>query len=100
LIDKGTISGKIAKSVFDEMARTGKPPGFIVAEKGLVQITDAGVIEAAVSEVIASHPDEADAYRKGKTKLLGFFVGQIMQKTRGKANPKLVNALLKKKLDG
>ena len=98
LIDKGTISGKIAKTVFDEMAHTGKPPDSIVAEKGLVQITDTGIIEAAVSDVIASHPDEVEAYRSGKTKLLGFFVGQIMRATRGKANPKLVNALLKKML--
>jgi aspartyl-tRNA(Asn)/glutamyl-tRNA(Gln) amidotransferase subunit B len=99
LIDKGTISGKIAKSVFEEMAQTGKPPKLIVEEKGLVQISDTGVIETAVSEVISSHPGEVDAYRKGKTKLLGFFVGQIMKATRGKANPKLVNALLKKMLD-
>jgi aspartyl-tRNA(Asn)/glutamyl-tRNA(Gln) amidotransferase subunit B len=98
LINKGTISGKIAKSVFEEMAQTGKPPKLIVEEKGLVQITDTGVIETAVSEVISSHPDEADAYRQGKTKLLGFFVGQIMKETRGKANPKLVNELLKKML--
>ena len=100
LIYKKTISGKIAKTVFDEMAQTGKPPKTIVEEKGLVQITDAGVIEAAVSEVIASHPDEVEAYRNGKTKLLGFFVGQIMKATRGKANPKSVNELLQKMLDG
>ena len=99
LIEKDTISGKIAKSVFEEMAQTGKPPKQIVEEKGLVQITDTGVIETAVSEVISSHPDEVAAYRKGKTKLLGFFVGQIMKETRGKANPKLVNELLKKMLD-
>jgi aspartyl-tRNA(Asn)/glutamyl-tRNA(Gln) amidotransferase subunit B len=99
LIDKGTISGKIAKGVFEEMAQTGKPPQLIVEEKGLVQITDTGVIETAVSEVIALHPDEVDAYRQGKTKLWGFFVGQIMKETRGKANPKLVNELLKKALE-
>jgi aspartyl-tRNA(Asn)/glutamyl-tRNA(Gln) amidotransferase subunit B len=99
LIDKGTISGKIAKSVFDEMAQTGEPPGSIVEKKGLVQITDTGIIEVAVSEVISSHPDEVEAYRNGKTKLIGFFVGQIMKTTRGKANPKLVNELLKKMLD-
>ena len=75
------------------------PPESIVEEKGLVQITDTGIIEAAVSDVISSHPDEVEAYRNGKTKLLGFFVGQIMKATRGKANPKLVNALLKKMLD-
>jgi aspartyl-tRNA(Asn)/glutamyl-tRNA(Gln) amidotransferase subunit B len=99
LIDKGRISGKIAKTVFDQMAHTGKPPESIVEKKGLVQITDTGIIEAAVSDVISSHPDEVEAYRSGKTKLLGFFVGQTMKATRGKANPKLVNALLKKMLD-
>jgi aspartyl-tRNA(Asn)/glutamyl-tRNA(Gln) amidotransferase subunit B len=99
LIDKGTISGKIAKTVFEEMAQSGKPPKVIVEEKGLVQITDSGVIETAVAEVIASHPQEVSAYRGGKTKLLGFFVGQIMKQTRGKANPKLVNELLKKALE-
>jgi aspartyl-tRNA(Asn)/glutamyl-tRNA(Gln) amidotransferase subunit B len=99
LINKGTISGKIAKSVFEEMAQTGNPPESIVEEQGLVQITDSDVIETAVSEVISAHPDEVQAYRQGKTKLLGFFVGQIMKETRGKANPKLVNELLKKMLD-
>jgi aspartyl-tRNA(Asn)/glutamyl-tRNA(Gln) amidotransferase subunit B len=99
LIDQGTISGKIAKSVFEEMAQTGKPPETIVNEKGLVQITDAGAIDEVVSKVIAGCPTEVEAYKKGKTKLLGFFVGQVMKETRGKANPKLVNELLKKKLD-
>jgi aspartyl-tRNA(Asn)/glutamyl-tRNA(Gln) amidotransferase subunit B len=98
LIDQGTISGKIAKSVFEEMAQTGKPPETIVNEKGLVQITDAGAIEAVVSRVVAGCPAEVEAFKKGKTKLLGFFVGQVMKETRGKANPKLVNELLKKKL--
>jgi aspartyl-tRNA(Asn)/glutamyl-tRNA(Gln) amidotransferase subunit B len=100
LIDQGTISGKIAKSVFDEMAQTGKPPKKIVKEKGLVQITDTGAIEEVVARIISNCPAEAAAYKNGKTKLLGFFVGQVMQETRGKANPKLVNELLKKMLDG
>jgi aspartyl-tRNA(Asn)/glutamyl-tRNA(Gln) amidotransferase subunit B len=100
LIDKGTISGKIAKSVFDEMAQTGKAPAAIVEEKGLVQITDSGAIEAVVAGVISNHPTEVEAYKNGKTKLLGFFVGQVMKETGGKANPKLVNELLKKMLDG
>jgi aspartyl-tRNA(Asn)/glutamyl-tRNA(Gln) amidotransferase subunit B len=99
LIDQGTISGKIAKSVFEEMAQTGKPPETIVNEKGLVQITDAGAIDEVVSKVIAGCPTEVEAYKKGKTKLLGFFVGQVMKETRGKANPKLVNELLKKSLE-
>ena len=100
LIDNGTISGKIAKSVFDEMAQTGKPPETIVNEKGLVQITDSGAIEAVVSRVISNCPKEVEAYKKGKTKLLGFFVGQVMKETGGKANPKIVNELLKRTLDG
>ena len=99
LIEKGTISGKIAKSVFDEMAQTGKPPQKIVEEKGLVQITDTGAIDEIVSKVISNCPKEVAAYKNGKSKLLGFFVGQVMKATRGKANPKLVNEILKKKLN-
>ena len=99
LIENSTISGKIAKGVFDEMAQSGKPPETIVQEKGLVQITDSGAVEKIVSEVIDACPREVEAYKNGKTKLLGFFVGQVMQATRGKANPKLVNEILKKKLE-
>jgi aspartyl-tRNA(Asn)/glutamyl-tRNA(Gln) amidotransferase subunit B len=99
LIENGTISGKIAKSVFEETAQTGKPPQQIVEEKGLVQITDTGALDDVVSKVISNSPKEVDAYQKGKTKLLGFFVGQVMKETRGKANPKLVNEILKKKLE-
>ena len=99
LIENDTISGKIAKGVFDEMAQSGKPPKTIVKEKGLVQITDSGAVEKIVSEVIANCPMEVEAYKNGKTKLLGFFVGQVMKETRGKANPKLVNEILKKKLE-
>ena len=98
LIENNTISGKIAKGVCDEMARSGKSPRSIVKEKGLVQITDSGAVEKIVSQVIADCPNEVEAYKNGKTKLLGFFVGRVMQATRGKANPKLVNEVLKKKL--
>ncbi len=98
LVEQGVISGKIAKTVFEEMAATGKPPRQIVEEKGLVQISDSTAIEEIVSTVIANHGAEVAAYKKGKTKLLGFFVGQVMQQTHGQANPKLVNAILKKKL--
>lgn len=100
LIDDGVISGKIAKTVFEEMAKTGKAPEKIVKEKGLVQVTDVSAIEDVVSTVISRCPEEVEAYKKGKTKLLGFFVGQIMKETKGKANPKMVNELLKKKLEG
>ena len=81
------------------MARTGKAPGAIVEEKGLVQVSDPEAIEKAVDDVLAHHPEEVAAYRQGKTKLLGFFVGQVMKATRGKANPKIVNELLKQKLE-
>ncbi len=100
LVDEGTISGKIAKTVFDKMADTGKPPKKIVEEKGLVQVSDAGALEAEVDAVLAANPDEVAAYKGGKKKLMGFFVGQVMKATRGKANPRLVNEILGKKLDG
>ena len=99
LVEEGVISGKIAKTVFDEMARTGKPAKQIVEEKGLVQITDSDALEEVILKIISTHPKEVEAYRNGKTKLLGFFVGQIMKQTRGQANPKLANELLKAKLD-
>jgi aspartyl-tRNA(Asn)/glutamyl-tRNA(Gln) amidotransferase subunit B len=82
------------------MATSGKAPRQIVEAKGLVQISDSTAIEEIVSKVIANCSAEVAAYKKGKTKLLGFFVGQVMQATHGKANPKLVNAILKKKLAG
>ncbi len=98
LVENGAISGKIAKTVFDEMARTGRPASQIVEEKGLVQITDTGALADVVLRIISDHPREVEAYKNGKTKLLGFFVGQIMKETRGQANPKLVNEILKEKL--
>ena len=99
LIDNNTISGKIAKKVFEEMAATGKAPETIVEEKGLVQITDADAIGDAVDAVIAANPKQADEYKGGKTKVIGFFVGQVTKATRGKANPQMVNEMLKSKLD-
>jgi aspartyl-tRNA(Asn)/glutamyl-tRNA(Gln) amidotransferase subunit B len=98
LIEEGVISGKIAKTVFDEMAASGRTPERIVAERGLVQVSDAAKIESAVEEVMATNPEEVRAYRAGKTKLLGFFVGQVMRATKGKANPQVVNEVLKSKL--
>jgi aspartyl-tRNA(Asn)/glutamyl-tRNA(Gln) amidotransferase subunit B len=98
MIDAGTISGKIAKTVFEEMYRTGRPAEAIVKEKGLVQISDEGALEALIDEVLQAHPNERDAYRQGKSQLLGFFVGQVMKRSQGKANPGKVNELLKKKL--
>jgi len=100
LVDDGAISGKIAKSVFDEMAKSGKSARQIVAEQGLVQISDSSAIDDIVSKILAASPAEVQAYKSGKIKLMGFFVGQVMRETRGQANPKMVNAILKQKLDG
>lgn len=98
LIDDGTISGKIAKEVFNEMVSTNKRAGEIVAEKGVKQISDLSEIEEVISLIIENNPDEVSRYRAGQEKLIGFFVGEAMKATRGKANPKLVNEVLKKKL--
>lgn len=98
LIDNGTISGKIAKAVFEEIYKSGSNAEDIIREKGLVQISDAGAIESAVDDVIAKSPKEVERYRSGEEKLIGFFVGQVMKLTKGKANPQMVNELLKKKL--
>ena len=98
LIDQGTISGKIAKTVFEEMYKTGKDAEAIVKEKGLVQVSDESEIEKVVDEIIQKNPKEAERFRAGEEKLLGFFAGQVMKATKGKANPKMVNELLKKKL--
>ena len=98
LITDKTISGKIAKDVFAEMFKTAKDPSVIVEKKGLKQVTDTGAIEKIVDEVIAENPDNVAKYQGGKDKLFGFFVGQVMKKSQGKANPAIVNELLKKKL--
>ena len=100
LIDEGTISGKIAKEVIEEMYRTGKPAKAIIAEKGLVQITDEAELARVVSEVIAANPNQLAQYRGGREKLFGYFVGQVMKATQGKANPQLINDLLRKMLAG
>ncbi|MCF8067263.1 MAG: Asp-tRNA(Asn)/Glu-tRNA(Gln) amidotransferase subunit GatB [Desulfobacterales bacterium] len=100
LIEKGTISGKIAKTVFEEMAQTGKAPGKIVEEKGLVQITDSSQIESIIEEILSSNTQQVEDYRGGKTGIIGFFVGQVMRATKGKANPQIVNEILKQKLEG
>jgi len=99
LISKDIISGKIAKDVFVIMAETGKNPEIIVEEKGLKQVTDTGAIEAIVDKIIADNPDNLAAYKAGKTNLLGWFVGQVLKQSQGRANPAIVNKLLKEKLD-
>jgi len=100
MIQEGTISGKIAKDVFEEMYRTGERPDKIVREKGWIQILDGTEIEGVIQRVIENHPKQVEDYRKGKERLFGFFVGEVMKETKGKANPKLVNELLKKRLKG
>jgi aspartyl-tRNA(Asn)/glutamyl-tRNA(Gln) amidotransferase subunit B len=100
LIRDNTISGRIAKDVFAEMLENGKGAAAIVEEKGLRQVTDTGAIEQAVDAVLAKEAAKVAEYRSGKDKLFGFFVGQVMKATQGKANPGLVNELLRKKLSG
>jgi aspartyl-tRNA(Asn)/glutamyl-tRNA(Gln) amidotransferase subunit B len=98
LIADNTISGRIAKDVFAEMFESGKPAKQIVEEKGLRQVTDTGAIDAAIDDIMAKNADKVAEYRGGKDKLLGFFVGQVMKATGGKANPALLNERLKAKL--
>ena len=98
LIEDATLSNRIAKEVFEDMVESGGDPDTIVAEKGLKQITDSGEIEAAVDQAIADNPDEAEQFRLGNAKVGGWFVGQVMKATQGKANPQMVNDLLRKKL--
>jgi len=99
LIKDGTISGKIAKSVFEIMSNGDKDPSIIIEEKGLKQQSDPKELENIIDKVISDNPQNVDAYKAGKDKLFGFFVGQVMKNTGGKANPKLVNEILKKKLN-
>ena len=99
LITDGTISGKIAKSVFQDMTESGKSPSDIVEEKGLKQISDTGAIEQIIAEIIETNPDQVEKARENP-KLIGWFVGQVMQKTKGQANPQMVNELLRKALGG
>lgn len=99
LIEDGTISDRIARDVFEEMFRTGATPLSIVEARGLRQIQDADAIDAAIDAALAANPGQLEQYRAGKTKVLGWFVGQVMKATRGQANPALVNARLRQKLD-
>jgi len=98
MISDDTISGKIAKTVFEEMLETSRNPKEIVEEKGLVQITDVGALEGIVQSVLSSNQDNVEKYKAGNERLFGFFVGQVMKETQGKANPKIVNDLLRSNL--
>jgi len=98
IIKDGTISIKIGKDIFSELCETGASPKRLVAEKGLVQISDASAINSIVEAIVERFPKEVEEFRAGKEKLLGFFVGQVMKEMKGKANPKLLNELLLKRL--
>jgi aspartyl-tRNA(Asn)/glutamyl-tRNA(Gln) amidotransferase subunit B len=98
LIDDDVISGKIAKTVFEEMAAGGKSAKAIVDAKGLGQVSDSSALEREIDEILSAHPDEVDRFKAGNPKLMGFFVGQVMKATQGKANPRLVNQILNEKL--
>lgn len=100
LIADQTISGRIAKDVFAEMLETGQDAAAIVEAKGLRQVTDTGAIDGLIDQVLTAHPDKVAEYKAGKDKLFGFFVGQVMKISQGKANPGLVNQTLKARLDG
>jgi aspartyl-tRNA(Asn)/glutamyl-tRNA(Gln) amidotransferase subunit B len=100
LVEKGTISGKIAKTVMEEMYKTGKPPAAIVEEKGLLQISNSSELEKIVDTVMAAHTDAVAQYRSGKQGSISFLVGQVMKATQGRANPQAVNELLRKRLAG
>ncbi len=98
LIDKGSISGKIAKTVFAEMLTSGQDPEAIVKEKGLVQMSDEGDLVQVVRDILAKNPEQVAQFREGKTKVMGFFVGQLMKQTQGRANPQMANDLFMKEL--
>lgn len=100
MIKNGKISAKIAKSVFEEMFDTGKKPQAIIEEKGLEQISDSSVLEKTIDAVIQENPGPAKQYQEGKKKAIGYLIGQVMAKTKGKANPKMVNEMIRKKLSG
>ena len=100
LIGKGVISNTIAKQVFELMLKSGDAPAEIVEREGLAQVSDSSAIEVVVQGILDANPGQLAAYRGGKTKLLGFFVGQCMSQTKGKANPQMVNEVLLKKLEG
>tara|TARA_Y100001968_G_scaffold328912_1_gene377061 strand:- start:1214 stop:2689 length:1476 start_codon:yes stop_codon:yes gene_type:complete len=100
MIQEGVISGKIAKEIIPELLQVGGSPKSIVNKRGLGMISDSNILTSMVDEILTLHPDEVDSYRSGKKKLQGFFVGQLMKKTQGKADPKLLNQILLKKLNG
>jgi len=97
-IDGGIISGKIAKTVFEEMFQSGQDAETVITKKGLKQVSDSGELTGICENIITDNPAQAEQFRAGKEKVMGFFVGQVMQQTKGKANPQMVNQILKKLL--
>ena len=95
-MEQGSLSGKLAKVVFADMVASGRNPEAIIQEQGLAQISDTGALEALAREIISANPREAADYRAGKSKILGFFVGQLMRRTKGQANPQLANEIFKR----
>jgi aspartyl-tRNA(Asn)/glutamyl-tRNA(Gln) amidotransferase subunit B len=100
MLEKGELSGKMAKDVFGEMFASGDDPAAVVEKKGLKQISDTGALEGVIAGIIAANPEQAEQFRAGKEKVLGFFVGQVMKQTKGQANPAMVNELVRKMLAG
>jgi aspartyl-tRNA(Asn)/glutamyl-tRNA(Gln) amidotransferase subunit B len=100
VIEEGKISGKQGKDVLVEMFKTGKSAATIIEEQGLVQVSDTGEIDHIIDDVLAANPGQLQSYRDGKETLFGFFVGQVMKASKGKANPRIVNERLKAKLAG
>jgi Asp-tRNA(Asn)/Glu-tRNA(Gln) amidotransferase B subunit len=98
LVEGGTISGSAAKQVFEEVFATGRDPKEVVEEKGLAQVSDEGAIEGEVKKILDASPDQVKQYKEGNEKVLGFFVGQVMKASGGKANPRVVNEILRKLL--
>ena len=100
MIDAADISGKIAKTVFEEMFRSGDDPAAVVSRLGLVQVSDEAALEAVIERIMAANPAQLSEFRAGKEKLFGYFAGQAMKETKGQANPQVLNKLLKRKLKG
>ena len=98
IIDGGKINSKMAKAVFEEMFTTGKDPRKIIEERGLEQIADEGMLETVIEEVIRDNPEPVEQFKQGKEKALSFLIGKVMAKTKGKANPRMVNEIMTKKL--
>ena len=97
-VDRGEVTGAAGKEVFAELVERGGDPAAIIAERGLAQVSDEGVVAGIVDEVMAANPEKVDQYRAGKTALSGFFVGQVVRASQGKANPQVVQKLLAERL--